>query len=191
MPFGLKSSFPVSESLMKDFYSPSSTCLFYIDDILLFSKDEESHYVFFVTLLISYTLTIMLFEKKMQLGQTKIDFLGMMIADGMYDLHLILLMSSKILRCSHNQERITTILGNCQLHAQFYSQHFLSHYSLSYMLKKNPHSWSEKQTNAVKVLMQILPYTPVKIPSSRDESSDGCYDTHWGAMLFEQDDDKV
>ncbi|GJZ43208.1 putative reverse transcriptase domain, viral movement protein [Tanacetum coccineum] len=59
--------------------------LVYIDDILLFSPDELSHAEL---LLKFYSLLtkngIMLSEKKMEVGVTIIQFLGMEISDGKY-----------------------------------------------------------------------------------------------------------
>ena len=54
-----------------------TNALIYVDDILLFSKDEESHEKFLTEF---YSLVksqgIMLSEKKMVIGQSSIDFLG-------------------------------------------------------------------------------------------------------------------
>ncbi|GJY06920.1 putative reverse transcriptase domain, viral movement protein [Tanacetum coccineum] len=57
--------------------------LVYIDDILLFSPDEQSHAELlskFYSLVTKYG--IMLSEKKMEVGVTTIQFLGMEISDG-------------------------------------------------------------------------------------------------------------
>ena len=64
-----------------------TNALIYVDDILLFSKDEESH----AKLLIEfYNLVksqgIILSETKMAIGQSSIDFLGVNISDGRYTL---------------------------------------------------------------------------------------------------------
>ena len=64
-----------------------TNAVIYVDDILLFSKDEESH----AKLLIEfYNLVksqgIILSETKMAIGQSSIDFLGVNISDGRYTL---------------------------------------------------------------------------------------------------------
>ncbi|GJW68798.1 hypothetical protein Tco_0123222 [Tanacetum coccineum] len=59
--------------------------LVYIDDILLFSLDEQSHAELlskFYSLVTKYR--IMLSEKKMEVGVTTIQFLGKEISDGKY-----------------------------------------------------------------------------------------------------------
>ena len=61
--------------------------LIYVDDILLFSKDAESHERLLIEF---YNLVksrgIMLSEKKMVIGQSSIDFLGVSISNGKYTL---------------------------------------------------------------------------------------------------------
>jgi len=59
--------------------------IIYIDDILLFSKDQQSHQRLlqqFVSLADRYG--IMLSEKKIHLAKTSIDFLGMNFSQGAY-----------------------------------------------------------------------------------------------------------
>jgi len=64
-----------------------ANALIYVDDILLFSKDEESHEKLLTEF---YNLVksqgIMLSKKKMVIGQFFIDFLGVSISDGKYTL---------------------------------------------------------------------------------------------------------
>ena len=62
-----------------------NNALIYVDDILLFSKDEESHEKLLTEF---YNLVksqgIMLSKKKMIIGQSSIDFLGVNILDEKY-----------------------------------------------------------------------------------------------------------
>ena len=56
-----------------------------MDDILLFSKDEESHDKLLTEFYnLVKTQGIMLSKKKMVIGQSSIDFLGVNISDGKY-----------------------------------------------------------------------------------------------------------
>jgi hypothetical protein len=71
--------------MIKVFEPMLRSTLIYIDDVLLFSKDEESH----ATLLKQFAKIvhhhgIMLFESKMLICQKEIKFLGMIFADGAY-----------------------------------------------------------------------------------------------------------
>ena len=88
MPFGLKNAPSQFQKAMVTLFQPLLTnALFYVDDILLFSKDEESHSKLLTEF---YNLVksqgIMLSEKKMVIGQSSIDFLGVNISDGKYTL---------------------------------------------------------------------------------------------------------
>ena len=58
--------------------------LIYVDDILLFSKAHEELLTKFYNLVKSQG--IMLSKKKMVIGQTSIELLGMTISDGKYTL---------------------------------------------------------------------------------------------------------
>ena len=64
-----------------------ANALIYVDDILLFSKDADSHEKLLTEF---YNLVksqgIMLSEKKMVIGQSSIKFLGESILDGKYTL---------------------------------------------------------------------------------------------------------
>ena len=64
-----------------------ANALIYVDDIILFSKDEESHAKLLTEFynLVKYQ-GIMLLEKKMVIGKSSIDFLGVNISDGKYTL---------------------------------------------------------------------------------------------------------
>ena len=77
MPFGLKNAPSQFQKVMVTLFQPLLiNALIYVDDILLFSKDEESHAKLLTKF---YNLVksqgIMLSEKKMVIGQSSIDFL--------------------------------------------------------------------------------------------------------------------
>ena len=86
IPFGLKNAPSQFQKAMVTLFQPLlNNALIYVDDILLFSKDEESHEKLLTEF---YNLVksqgIMLSEKKMIIGQSFIDFLGVNISDGKY-----------------------------------------------------------------------------------------------------------
>nr|GFA09470.1 RNA-directed DNA polymerase homolog [Tanacetum cinerariifolium] len=86
MPFGLKNAPSAFQKAMITIFEPIlANTLVYIDDIFLFSPDEQSHAELlskFYSLVTKYG--IMLSEKKMEVGVTTIQFLGMEISDGRY-----------------------------------------------------------------------------------------------------------
>ena len=88
MPFSLKNAPSQFQKVMVTLFQPLlANALIYVDDILLLSKDEESHAKLLTKF---YNLVksqgIMLSEKKMVIGQSSIDFLGVNISDGKYTL---------------------------------------------------------------------------------------------------------
>jgi len=92
MPFSLKVAPSLFQKVIIKVFEPMlQSTLIYIDDVLLFSKDEDSH----ATLLkqfaeIVHYHDIMLSESKMFICQKEIEFLGMGFADGAYtpDTHI-------------------------------------------------------------------------------------------------------
>ena len=57
--------------------------LIYINDILLFSQDEQAHHNLLAQFIyLTEAHGVMLFEKKMIIGQAQIDFLGMKLIKG-------------------------------------------------------------------------------------------------------------
>ncbi|KAG8502654.1 hypothetical protein CXB51_001139 [Gossypium anomalum] len=86
MPFGLKTAPSLFQKAMTRIFHPiMEKALVYIDDILLYSQDEESHVRLlqqFHSLILKYG--IMLSEKKMKIKKSEINFLGMDIKDGKY-----------------------------------------------------------------------------------------------------------
>ena len=86
MPFGLKTAPSLFQKAMTKIFSPiMKNALIYIDDILLFSPDEDHHRNLlqrFHQIVQKYG--IMLAEKKMTIATTEVDFLGMHLKYGHY-----------------------------------------------------------------------------------------------------------
>ncbi|GJY92739.1 putative reverse transcriptase domain, viral movement protein [Tanacetum coccineum] len=193
MPFGLKNAPSAFQKAMITIFEPIlANTLVYIDDILLFSPDEQSHAELlskFYSLVTKYG--IMLSEKKMEVGVTTIQFLGMEISDGKYQPQPHV--AQELLKFPDelsSQKMIQQFLGLVNYMADFLPK--LSHHTalLFPMLKKNPPQWTSRQTEAVKAikcLAEKMP--PLKIPASAEkrilqtDASDEC----WGAVLLVQD----
>ncbi|MFQ6670789.1 hypothetical protein Gotur_035562 [Gossypium turneri] len=74
--------------MIKNFQPVMAQTLIYIDDILLYSPDQESHATLlekFKQVVLQYG--IMLSERKMQVNREEIEFLGMIIKEGRYQPH--------------------------------------------------------------------------------------------------------
>ncbi|GJW68064.1 putative zinc finger, CCHC-type containing protein [Tanacetum coccineum] len=142
MPFGFKKNAPSAfqKSMITIFEPILTNTLVYIDDILLFSPDEQSHAELlskFYSLVSKYE--IMLSEKNMEVGVTTIQFLGMEISDEKYlpQPHVaqeLLKFPDKL----SSQKMIQQFLGLVNYMADFLPK--LSHHTalLFPMLKKNP-----------------------------------------------------
>ena len=75
------------KAIIKIFEPILHHALVYIDDVLLFSKDHDSHQQLLSHFLeIKETHAIMLSDKKSILGQNTVTFLGMTLKDGYYSL---------------------------------------------------------------------------------------------------------
>ena len=86
MPFGLKVALSLFQKAKTKIFGPIlHHALVYIDDILLFSFDHESHQKLLLDFFhIVQAHGIMLSEKKSSIRKESIDFLGMVIKDGQY-----------------------------------------------------------------------------------------------------------
>ncbi|KAL5569654.1 hypothetical protein UlMin_026229 [Ulmus minor] len=84
MPFGLKPAPSLFQKAMTTIYGPLlSQALVYKDDILLFSPNNEAHNKLLAQFAeITEQYGVMLSERKMHVGQSKIKFLGMKLFNG-------------------------------------------------------------------------------------------------------------
>lgn len=86
LPFGLKIAPSIFQKTMVKIFQPIlHSALIYIDDILLFSKDEDSHKQLLHQFHeICHSYGVMLSSRKSQIGTSEIDFLGMHFKEGKY-----------------------------------------------------------------------------------------------------------
>ncbi|KAG8477722.1 hypothetical protein CXB51_027570 [Gossypium anomalum] len=167
MPFGLKTAPSLFQKAMTRIFHPiMENALVYIDDILLYSKDEESHLLLlqqFHSLVVKHG--IMLSEKKMKINKSEINFLGMDIKDGRYQPQPHI--AQELLKFPDEN------LSQKQKDAE-----------------EDPPPWTEKQTKAIQKIKQIAQEVPpLQIPSDgkRILQTDAS-DKYWGAVLLEEID---
>ncbi|KAK8501657.1 hypothetical protein V6N12_002395 [Hibiscus sabdariffa] len=168
--------------------------LIYIDDILLYSPNEEAH----TTLLGEFQQLvlkngIMLSKRKMKIAQKEIEFLGMNLKDGQYQPgpHI----AQELLKFPDedlSKKQILQFLGIVNYLSDFIPK--ISKYTnpLRKMLKKDPPPWSKTQTMAVRVLKEKLQQLPsLQIPSDgKIILQTHASDKYWGAILFEESEGK-
>ena len=192
MPFGLKNALSQFQKAMVRLLQPLlSNALIHVDDILLFSKDEESHAKLLAEF---YNLVksqgIMLSEKKMVVGQSSIDFLGVNISDGKYILQPHIASSlgefpNKLI----NAKQIQQFLGIVNYMLDFIPK--VSRYKncLAQLLKKSPPECNSAHIETVQQLKRLsekLP--PLQIPRLGKRILQT--NANWAAALSEEIDDK-
>jgi len=189
MPFGLKVAPSLFQKTMTKIFEPIlDRAIIYIDDILLFSQDMDSHQrlvkQFFQ---IADQHGIMLLEKKIHLAQKEIDFLGMHFSQGMYQPQPHI--AEELINFPDENltvKQIQQFLGILNYIRDFipYAAKYTS--LLSKLLKKNPPPWGPEQTKAIQELKKIAQTPPaLKIPGNgkRVLQTDAS-DHYWGAVLI-------
>ncbi|KAH9769553.1 hypothetical protein KPL71_012045 [Citrus sinensis] len=191
LPFGLKVTPSLFQKAMTKIFSPIlHHALVYIDDILLFSSNHESHQ----TLLLDFfhlvqAHGIMLSEKKSSIGKESIDFLSMVIKDGHYQPgpHI----ATELLKfpdTNFTKKQIQQFLRIVNYVRDFIPKVAIHTSQLSRMLKKQCPPWGPTQTEAVKQLKVIAQSPPpLRIPTSgqRILQTDAS-DDYWSAILLEE-----
>ncbi|KAK8562834.1 hypothetical protein V6N12_010900 [Hibiscus sabdariffa] len=170
----------LQKAMIKIFHPILDKALIYIDDVLLYSPNEESHITLlnqFKQLVLHYG--IMLSERKMKIAQQEIEFLGMHLKEGKY--HPGPHIAEELLKFPDenlSKKQILQFLGIVNYLRDFLPK--ISKYTnpLRKMLKKDP-------PPILKEKLQHLP--PLQIPSEgkRILHTDAS-DKYWGAILFEE-----
>ncbi|KAH9752199.1 hypothetical protein KPL71_014610 [Citrus sinensis] len=191
MPFGLKVAPSLFQKAMtKIFNLILYHALVYIDDILLFASDHESHQKLLLDFFsIVQAHGIMLSAKKSSLGKESIDFLGMLIKDGQYQPgpHIVTELL-KFPATNLTKKQIQQFLGIVNYVRDFIPKVAIHTSQLSRMLKKQCPPWGPAQTEAVKQLKVIAQSPPpLRIPTTgqRILQTDAS-DDYWSAILLEE-----
>lgn len=176
--------------MVKIFFPILHHALIYIDDILLFAHDHQTHQQLLSDFLeIVQTHAIMLSEKKNNIGKESIDFLGMTLKDGHYHpgRHIAVeLLKFSDINLTKNQ--LQQFLGIVNYVWDFIPKVTVHTSQLSSMLKKMAPPWGLDQTEAVKQLKKIAQSPPpLKIPTTgqRILQTDAS-DYFWSAILLEK-----
>ncbi|KAH9792704.1 hypothetical protein KPL71_004236 [Citrus sinensis] len=190
MPFGLKIAPSLFQKAMTKIFSPIlHHALVYIDDILLFSSDHESHQKLLLDFFhIVQAHGIMLSEKKSSVGKESIDFLGMVIKDGQYQPGPHIAIELLKFPDTHlNRKQIQQFLGIVNYVRDFIPKVAIHTSQLSRMLKKQCPPWGPAQTEVVKKLKVIAQSPPpLRIPTSGQRIlQTDANDDYWSAILFE------
>nr|KYP61753.1 polyprotein [Cajanus cajan] len=158
LPFGLKVAPSLFQKAITKILEPLlDNAIIYIDDILLFSKDMESHKRLLSQFLERANLYgIMFSEKKIQLAQQEIDFLGMKFSQGSYQPQPHI--AEELLNFPEENlsvKKIQQFLGIINYIRDFIPKVARYTSPLSKLLKKNPPPWGPEQTKAVQEIKKI------------------------------------
>ena len=152
MPFGLKNApSQFQKAMVTLFQTLLANALIYVDDILLFSKNAESHERLLIEF---YNLVksqgIMFSEKKMVIGQSSIDFLGVSISNGKYTLqpHIAISLGEFPDKLT-SAKQIQQFLGIISYMSDFISKISKYRNYLAQLLKKNLPEWNSIHTKAI------------------------------------------
>ena len=163
-----------------------------MDDILLFSKDKETHEKLlneFYNLVKSQE--IMLSKKKMVIGQSSIDFLGVSISYGKYTLqpHIAVSLGEFPDKLTSTKQ-IQQFLGLVNYMSDFIPKVSRYRNCLAQLLKKTPPKWNSIHTEAVQQLKRLVEkLLPLQIPRpGKRILQTNASDEYWTATLFEEID---
>ena len=164
MPFGLKNAPSQFQKAMVTLFQPLLTnALIYVDDILIFSKDKESHgklLTEFYNLVKSQGK--LLSEKKMIIGQSSIDFLGVNISNRKYNLqpHIVVSLGEFPDKLT-SAKQIQQFLGIVNYMSNFIPKISKYRNCLAQLLKKSPPRWNSVHTEVVQQLKKLAKELPL------------------------------
>ncbi|RDX86622.1 hypothetical protein CR513_32028, partial [Mucuna pruriens] len=188
LPFGLKVAPSLFQKAMIRIFDPiMENAIIYIDDILIFSKDMDSHKKLLEKFFdIINQHGIMLSERKIYLFKTEIDFLGMHFSQGCYQPQPHIAEELK----KFPDHSLTIKQTQQFLGIVNYIRDFIPHVAkyvspLTRLLKKDPPSWGTEQTRAIQELKKIAQSPPaLKIPGEGDRIlQTNASDDFWGAKF--------
>lgn len=159
MPFGLKNAPSEFQNIMNGIFNPYSYMLIvYIDDVLIFSEDIDSHFKHLSTFLnVVKTNGLVVSAKKIRLFQTSIRFLGHDLYQGTYKpICRAIDFSSKFPDEIRDKTQLQRFLGSLNYVADFIPKVRHICEPLYLRLRKNPIPWGDEQTQSVKKIKRLV-----------------------------------
>ncbi|KAM7510610.1 hypothetical protein LguiB_009485 [Lonicera macranthoides] len=155
MPFGLKNAPSEFQNIMNDIFTPySAFSIVYIDDILIFSNNIDQHIKhiqIFIKIIKNAGLVVS--AKKMSIFQTKIRFLGHEITKGsIIPINRAIEFADKFPDELKVKTQLQRFLGSLNYIRDYYKNLATDCIPLYERLRKNPQPWSNRQTDAVKII---------------------------------------
>ena len=193
MPFGLKNAPASFQRLINTLTQGIPQCNAYLDDIVVYSTDFQTHMTQLRTLfkrLDQANLTINL--AKCQFGHATIEYLGHVVGNGTVkpvDAKIRAILNVPI---PQNRKQVRSFLGLAGYYRKFCKDFSTIACPLTDLLKKNhKFDWTQSCQIAFDELKKRLSQTPVRVTPHFDRvfkiAVDAC-DTGMGAVLTQQDD---
>lgn len=198
MPFGLKQAPGIFQRYMDSVFEKHKEYIrVYVDDILIFSEDEKSHYQH-VKLALEECIShgIILSEKKAEINKSKINYLGLEVERGRINLQPHIL--EKIHQFpDHIPDKVTLqrFLG-CLTYAQNYIKNLSEiRKPLQAKLKKDvPWYWTPVDTAYMrKVKNKVVNLPALHLPEVNEKLiiETDASNTYWGGILKSKNKDGV
>ena len=163
MPFGLKNALSEFQNIMNNkFNLYGNMSIVYIDDVLIFSEDIDSHFKHLNTFFkIVKHNGLVVSAKKIKLFQTTIRFLGHDLYRGTYkQICRAIEFSSKFPDEIIDKTQLQSFLESLNYVADFIPNIRKICEPLYKRLRKNPVPWSLEQTDTVKKIKSIVQKLP-------------------------------
>ena len=196
MPFGLKNAPATFQRLINSIVQDIFQCNAYLDDIVIYSNDYSTHvkqlrHLF--TKLDNANLTVNL--AKSQFGHATIEYLGHIVGGGKIKPVDAKIAAIQNVPIPQTRKQVRSFLGMAGYYRKFCANFSTIACPLTDLLKKNSKfKWSEECNKAFEQLKLILSHAPVLVTPKFGKpfkiAVDAC-DTGMGAVLFQEDDDKI
>ena len=199
LPMGLKTSPALFQERMdKIFNDYRDFILVYIDDILVFSETAQEHRKhLFIFASLAYENGLVISKKKVEIGKSRIEYLGLIIENGRVQLQeniikTILSFPDKL----KDKKHLQSFLGHLNYAINFIPWCSLIREKLQSKLRGNKtFEWSEEDTQSLKSIKKFIKENvkPLELPTDEDDLyiQTDASDLHWGAVLRRQQDDII
>ena len=148
MPFGLKNAPSEFQKRIEDIFGGEEYIIVYIDDLLVFSRDVNSHKKHlekFSELVFKHGFVFSDSDEKFQIGKVKIDYLGLHIEQGHVNLQPhVLTHLLKFPDVILDIKTLQRFLGCLNYIRQFYENQADDTKVLQRRLKKQASGWTKK-----------------------------------------------
>ncbi|KAK9134325.1 hypothetical protein Syun_013655 [Stephania yunnanensis] len=193
MPFGLKNAPSEFQKIMNDIYNPYfSFILVYIDDLLVFSPSIDQHWKHLQNFQSFIRKNgLVLSQKKMNLFQTEITFLGFKISNQtLTPVNRVIAFASKFPDQLIDRHQLQRFLGCLNYLSDFYKNVAQDRQCLQELLSsKNPFHWTPSHTAAVQQIkqkVQSLPCLHLAISQYFKIVQTDASDIGYGGILLQQ-----